>query len=50
MGKKKSKDKVKHVKHWKSTKPYNRGKIKIIRGKYLSKNVVEVKKENENKR
>ena len=39
MGKKKRKDKEKHEKHWKSTKSYNRGKTKIVHGKYLSKNV-----------
>jgi len=39
MGKKKSKDKVKHEKHWKSTKSYHHGKTKIVHGKYLSKNV-----------
>jgi hypothetical protein len=36
MGKK---EKVKHEKHWKSTKPYHHGKKKIVRGAYLSKNV-----------
>ena len=37
-GKKKiKKEKVKHVKHWKSNKPYNRGNKKIERGKYLKK-------------